>query len=133
MANVNPYRRYKPIRLGIHVSAADNQSGEPVTVRNYDLPSPELARLRFEAARYACRQPAGDEVTVELISGGSIIDSFPMRRAALAHLSDVVDPPPPPMPGRYRVDLGATGRLVDGLERELGRADTIPRSGTHLR
>jgi hypothetical protein len=42
-ANVDPYRRYKPIRLGIHVSAADDQSGETVTVRNYDLPSPRAA------------------------------------------------------------------------------------------
>jgi hypothetical protein len=107
-ASFDPYRRYRPIRLGIHVCAADDQSGEPVTVRNYDLPSPELARLRFEAARKACRQTADDgEVTVELIGGGSIIDSFPMRRAALADLSNVVDPPPPPIPGRYRVDLYA--------------------------
>jgi hypothetical protein len=71
---------------------------------------------------------AGDdepEVTVELICGGAILDTFPMRRAALPRLSVIIDPPPPPVPGRYRVDLYATGRLVDGIERELGRADTI--------
>jgi hypothetical protein len=44
MATVDPYRRYEPIRLGIHVCA--DESGESVTVRNYDLSSPELARLR---------------------------------------------------------------------------------------
>ena len=65
------------------------------------------------------------EVAVELICGGNIIDTFPMRRATLPRLSVIVDPPPPPVPGRYRVDLYATGRLVDGIERELGRAATI--------
>jgi hypothetical protein len=40
-ANVaDPYRRYKPVRLGIHVSASDNESSEVVTVRNYELPTP---------------------------------------------------------------------------------------------
>jgi hypothetical protein len=33
---------------------------KPITVRNSDLPSPELARLRFDAARRAYQQPAGD-------------------------------------------------------------------------
>ncbi len=127
-ATVNPYRRYKPIRLGIHVSASDNECGEVVTVRNYDLPSPELARIRFEAARCECQQLAGDDepvVVVELISGGNILDTFPMRRATLPRLSVIIDPPPPPVPGRYRVDLYATGRLVDGVERKLGQAATI--------
>jgi hypothetical protein len=126
-ANVDPYRRYRPIRLGIHVCAADD-IGEPVTVRNYDLPSPELARLRFEAARGECEQFDGDdepEVAVELICGGKILDTFPMRRATLSRLGVTVDPPPPPVPGRYRVDLDASGRLVDGVERELGQAATI--------
>ena len=125
-ANVDPYRRYRPIRLGIHVFATDDQSGESITVRNYDLPSPELARLRFEAARLACLRPADDdnpELVVELISGGKILDAFPMRRVTLPRLSVIIDPPPPP--GRYRVDLHAFGRLVDGIERELGRAATI--------
>jgi hypothetical protein len=99
--NVDPYRRYKPIRLGIHVCAADD-TGEPVKVRNYDLPSLDLARLRFDAARRACEQPADEEVTVELISGGSILDSFPMRRAALPSLSAIIHPPPPPEPDRGR-------------------------------
>ena len=126
-ANVDPYRRYRPIRLGIHVFATDDQSGESITVRNYDLPSPELARLRFEAARLACLRPADDdspELVVELISGGKILDAFPMRRVTLPRLSVIIDPPPPPA-GRYRVDLHAFGRLVDGIERELGRAATI--------
>ena len=64
------------------------------------------------------------ELVVDLISGGSILDSFPMSRAALAQLSNIVGPPP--MPDRYRIDLCASGRLVDGPEQELGRADTIP-------
>jgi hypothetical protein len=46
-------------------------------------------------------------------------------------LSELVHPPPPPMPGRYRVDLGATARMVDGPERELGRADTFPAVTRH--
>ena len=98
-ANVDPYRRYRPIRLGIHVFATDDQSGESITVRNYDLPSPELARLRFEAARLACLRPADDdspELVVELISGGKILDAFPMRRVTLPRLSVIIDPPPPP-------------------------------------
>jgi hypothetical protein len=127
-ANFDPYRRYKPTRLGIHVSVADDL-GEPVTVRNYDLPSPQLARMRFDAARLACRHPAGDKkskLVVELISGGNILDSFSMRRDTLPSLSAIVTPPPTPIPGRYRVDLCASGRMVDGPECELGRADTIP-------
>ena len=125
MATVDPYRRHRPIRLGIHVCASENN--ETVTVRNYDLPSPELARLRFEAARIACLQADDDnpELIVELISGGKILDTFPMRRATLPRLSVIIDPPPPPVPGRYRVDLYASGRLVDGVERELDRAATI--------
>jgi hypothetical protein len=85
-ANADQYRRYRPIRLGIHVCGADDQAGEPITVRNYDLPSPELARLRFEAARIACLQADDDnpELIVELISGGKILDAFPMRHAAAA-------------------------------------------------
>ena len=54
-ATVDPFRRYRPIRLGVHVCAVDDESGQPVTVRNYDLPSPELARMRFEAARLECQ------------------------------------------------------------------------------
>ncbi len=110
--NIDPYRRYKPIRLGIHVFASDDQSGESVTVRNYDLPSPELARLRFEAARLACLRPADNdnpELVVELISGGNILDAFPMRRGALEQLRNIVDPPPPPMPDRYRIYLCTSG------------------------
>jgi len=65
MADVDPYRRYRP------------------TVRNYDLPSPELARLRFEAARRDCQQLDGDdEVTIELVSGGRILDE------QLAHVGE---------------------------------------------
>jgi hypothetical protein len=97
--NIDPYRRYKPIRLGIHVCAADD-IGEPVTVRKYDLPSLDLARLRFDAARRAYQQPADEEVTVELISGGSILDSFPMRRAMLPSLSAIIHTPRSPDPGR---------------------------------
>jgi hypothetical protein len=48
-----------------------------------------------------------------------------MRRDTLSSLSAIVDPPPPPVPGRYRVDPYATSRLVDGIERELGRATMI--------
>jgi len=127
-ASVDPYRRHRPIRLGIHVRATDGLTGEAVTVRNYDLPSTELSRLRFDIARGECEQSAGDDepaVAVELICGGSVLDSFPMRRGTLPTLSNIVHPPPPPVPGRYRVDLYATGRLVDGIERELGRAATI--------
>jgi hypothetical protein len=126
--NLDPHRHYRPILLGIHVSAAGDTSGEAVTVRNYDLPSPELARMRFDAARLACQHPSGDKkskLVVELISGGNILDSFPMRRDTLPSLSAIVDPPPPSIPGRYRVDLCTSGRMVDGPERELGRADTI--------
>jgi hypothetical protein len=98
---IDPYRRHRPIRLGIYVRAIDGSIGETVTVRNYDLPSPELARIRFDAARLACEQlGGGDEVTVELISGGNIVDSFPMPCDALPSLSDIVDPPPRPEPGR---------------------------------
>jgi hypothetical protein len=125
---VDPYRRHRPIGLGIHVRATDDLTGEAVTVRNHDLPSPELAWLRFDVARAECEQMAGDdepEVVVELICGGNILDTFPMRRAMLPRLSVIINPPPPPVPGRYRVDLYATGRLVDGVERELGRAATI--------
>jgi hypothetical protein len=125
-ANVDPYRRYKPVRLGIHVCA--DESGQPVTVRNYNLPSPELARMRFDAARLACQRPADEddpELVVELISGGNMLDGFAIHRDTLPSLSAIVDPPPPPIPGRYRVDLYATGRLVDGVERELSRAATI--------
>ena len=128
-ADVDPYRRYRPIRLGIHVFATDDQSGESITVRNYDLPSPELARLRFEAARLACLWPANEdnpELVVELISGGKILDAFPMRRDALPSLRAIVDPPPAPMPDRYRIDLCISGRMIDGPECELGRAGTIP-------
>ncbi len=122
----DPYRRHRPIRLGIHVRAFDGRTGEAVTVRNYDLPSPELARLRFDVARDECEQLAGDdELAVELICGGNIVDTFPMRRATLPRLSVIIDPPPPPVPGRYRVDLYSTGRLVDGVERELGRTATF--------
>ncbi len=110
-ASFDPYRRYKPIGLGIHVCGGDDATGEPVTVRNHDLPSPELARLRFEAARGACRHTADDgEVTVELITGGTIIDSFPMRRDTLPTLSAIVDPPPSPIPGRYRAEVSRDGR-----------------------
>ena len=125
-ANVaDPYRRYRPIRLGIHVSATDDQSGETFTVRNYDLPIPELARLRFEAAGDACLRPTGDgELIVELISGGNILDTFPMRRDTLPRLSVIIDPPPSPVPDRYCVDLYATGRLADGVDRKLGQAAT---------
>ncbi len=127
-ANVDPYRRCRPIRLGIHIFATDDQNGESITIRNYDLPSPDFARLRFESARLACLRPADDgspELVVELISGGKILDAFPMRRATLPRLSVIIDPPPSPVPDRYRVDLYASGRLVDGIERELGRAATI--------
>jgi hypothetical protein len=51
---MDPYRRHRPIRLGIHIRATDDLTGEAVTVRNHDLPSPELALLRFDVARGEC-------------------------------------------------------------------------------
>jgi len=65
--------------------------------------------------------------------GGGIVDSFPMRRAALPSLSEIVHPPLPPMPDRYRIDLCATCPMVDGPKCELGRADTISDAKTPLR
>jgi hypothetical protein len=120
VANVDPYRLYRPFQLRIHVCAPGGQSGELVTVRNYDLPSPELARLRFEVARVACEQPSGGEVTVELISGGSIVDSFVPCVAPRWHHWATSS-----IRRRRQYRAATTGRLIDGVERELGGAATI--------
>ena len=90
-----PDRSISPLQaiaLGIHVCTVDDPSFKRATV-NYDLPSPELARLHFERALATCEQDPNDdepELFVELITNGRIRDGFLMRRATLPLLSFII-------------------------------------------
>jgi len=85
-------REYHPCDVGLHVcGVVEDDSARPLTLANHRLPSPEMARRAWAAAR-AELEDEGGEVAVDLFTAPySMDDSFTMRRQMLPRLAAIVE------------------------------------------